>query len=80
MAKAKKEQAIRELEILYTYRTKVLHRDRPMFFDDIQDHMEQPTRSIRQWLNMYHPLILKSAKDAHVHDLLSVRPLTHYFG
>ena len=79
-AKAKKDQAIIQLEALYTLRHKVLHRDRSLFHDHLDDHKEQPTRSIRQWINTYQPLLLKSVKDAKTLSLLNVRTLPHYFG
>jgi hypothetical protein len=79
-AKLLKDQAIRELEVLYTLRENVLHRDRTLFFDDITLHTSQPTRAIRQWINTYKPLLLKSSKDAKSKSILNVRTLSSYFG
>jgi hypothetical protein len=77
---AQREQVCRELDILYTYKPSVLHRDRDIFFNDINEHKTKPTHAIRQWINTYQPLILKSIKDAKKHSLLHVRTLNHYFG
>jgi hypothetical protein len=79
IAKAKHDQAICELEILYSFRDRVLHRDRPLFFDDLSTHKDKPTFSIRQWLNSYKALILQSIKDAKTKSLSHVRTLNHYF-
>jgi hypothetical protein len=75
-----KDQAIRELEVLYTLRPTVLHRDRALFYDDLQIHKDKPTHIIRQWINTYKPLLLKSAKDAKTHSILNVRTLRTYYG
>ena len=79
-AKAAKEQTIRELEALYTIRHTVLQRDAKLFYEDITDHKAKPTNTIRQWINTYQPLILKSAKDAKNKSLLHVKPINTYFG
>jgi hypothetical protein len=78
-SQAKHDQAIRELEILYSYRHQVLQRDRSLYFDSIELHREQPTKSIRQWLNTYKDLLLHSLKEAKIKSLLHVRPITSYF-
>jgi hypothetical protein len=54
---ARRDQALRELDALYSLKDSVLHRDRSIFFDNIQDHYQKPTHAIRQWLNTYQPLI-----------------------
>ena len=79
-AKAIKEQTIRELEILYSIRHTVLQRDSNLYYDNIDEHKAKPTNTIRQWINTYQPLILKSAKDAKTNSLLHVKPITTYFG
>ena len=79
-AKKRKDQVLLQLESLYTLRGKVLQRDRSLFHDHIDDHKKLPTRCIKQWINTYQPLLLKSVKDAKTFSLLHVRPLTHYFG
>jgi hypothetical protein len=45
-AKSKHYQAMRELEILYSFKDQVLHRNRQLFFDNIAAHKEKPTLSI----------------------------------
>jgi hypothetical protein len=77
---ARRTQALRELEQLYTYKNSVLYRDKTMFFDSLTDHSTKPTHAIRQWINTYQPLIMKSIRDAKTSSLQHVRPLTHYFG
>ena len=79
-AVASKEQAERELEILYGYRHQVLPRDRKCFYDDLSDHKSKPTSTIRQWINTHQPLILKSVKDSKKRSLQNVLSLTQYFG
>lgn len=77
---ARKEQVIRELSLLYSYRHTILHRDQSIFLDTLEEHQLKPTHSIRQWINTHQPIILKSAKDAKSRSLLHVRTITHYFG
>jgi hypothetical protein len=78
-AQAKHNQAIRELETVYSYRDQVLQRDRSFYFATLDLHREQPTKSIRQWLNTYRDLLIHSLKEAKVKSLLHVRPITSYF-
>jgi hypothetical protein len=78
-AQAKHSQAIRELEILYSFRDQVLQRDRSLYFPSLEFHMEQPTRSLRPWLNLYRDLLLHSLKEATFKSLMHVRPTTNYF-
>jgi hypothetical protein len=78
-SQAKHNQAIRELEILYSFRHQVLQRDRSLYYDSIELHRAKPTQSIRQWLNSYRDLLLHSLKEAKVKSLLHVRPITSYF-
>jgi hypothetical protein len=77
---SKHSQALRELEILYSHRHNVLQRHRSLFYDNLAVHQEQPTRSIRQWLNSYKDLLLHSLKEAKIKSLQHVRPITNYFG
>ena len=79
-AKKRKDQVLIQLAALYTLRDKVLQRDRSLFHDHLENHQKLPTRSIKQWINMYKPLLLKSIRDAKTKSLLHIRPLTHYFG
>ena len=79
-AKATKDQAIKGLNRLYTNRQKVLQQDTSLFFPSLEDHKLLPSHSIRQWINTYQHLILRSAKDAKTKSLLHVRPITAYFG
>ena len=79
-AKAKKEQTLRELELLYALRPQVLQKDRSLFFATYDQHTDKPTHLICQWIHTYCPVLLKSAKDAHLRSLLNVRTITSYFG
>ena len=79
-ANAIKEQTIRELEILYSIRHTVLQQDSNLYYDNIDEHKAKPTNTIRQWINTYQSLILKSAKDAKTKSLLHVKPITTYLG
>ena len=76
---ALKNQAHVELDAAYLLREKVLHRDRHLFHDDITTHRALPTRVIRQWLNTFLPVLLKSSRDAKIRSLLNVRSLAAYF-
>ena len=75
-----KEQTLRELDVLYNMKPLVLHRDRDLFFQNYTQHKEKPTHLIRQWINTYRPVLLKSAKDAKLHSIFNVRNLVSYFG
>jgi hypothetical protein len=77
---ARHAQTLRELELLYDLKHSVLHRDRSLFYDSLDEHKLNPTHSIRQWINTNQPTILKSIKDAKKQSLLHVRSLSHYFG
>jgi hypothetical protein len=77
---AHQDQAIWELEVLYTFRKSVLHRDCSIFCDTLDEQKKQPNHVIRQWINTYQPLLLKSTKDAKTASLLHVRSISHYFG
>ena len=78
-AQVMKTQAHVELDAAYLLRDKVLHRDRHLFHADIATHRALPTRVVRQWLNTFLPVLLKSCKDAKVRSLLNVRSLATYF-
>jgi hypothetical protein len=79
-AKAAKDQAIRELELLYSLRDEVLQRDTALFYASLVEHKSKPSSTIRQWINTYRPLILQSTKEAKDKSILHVRPITSYFG
>ena len=78
-SKALHDQAVRELEILYTYKHKVLQRDQNIFVKDIDYHIKGDTNYIRQWINTHQEVILKSMKDAKLLSILNVRTLYTYF-
>ena len=78
-ALAQHEQAVREIEILYSYSTKVLQRDRTIFDKDITYHTNGTTPYIRQWINTNQAAILQSAKRAKLFSTINVRTINSYF-
>jgi hypothetical protein len=72
-------QAVREIRILYTYQDKVLQKDKHLFTTDLSTQISGPTNHIRQWINTYQKVILKSAKAAQTIAVLNVRTITTYF-
>jgi hypothetical protein len=54
---------IHELDALDSFHPSVLQQDQQYFYDNIDDHKLKPTHVIRQWINTYQPLILKSIKE-----------------
>jgi hypothetical protein len=74
-----RDQAIREITILYTYKNKVLQRGRIIFDQDLADHTNHDTKYIRQWINTHQTSILRSAKKAKTNAILNVRTLPTYF-
>lgn len=61
---AKYEQARRETELLYELANQVLPRDRDVFYPSLAHHFQQHNTStkLRQWLNIWQPLILRSVQ------------------
>jgi hypothetical protein len=76
---ALREQAIRELEALYTYQDTVLQKHRNLCTKSIAFHLKGNTNYIRQWINTYQSVITKSAKDTKQKSIINVRMLTSYF-
>jgi hypothetical protein len=76
---AQREQAIREIEALYTFKTKVLQRHRDIFLHDIEYHTAGKTVYMRQWINTNQSVIQKSTKDAKIKAILNVRIISTYF-
>ena len=78
-ARAKHDAAVVELSLLYSQQSCVLSRDTPLFHQSLSDHSKAPTRSIRQWINTFGPVIRKSIQDARTTDLKNMKPLSSYF-
>jgi hypothetical protein len=74
-----REQALRELEILYAFKDKVLQKHRPIFTTELRSISEGDTNYIRQWINTHQAVIVKSAKDAKIKSITNVRILSSYF-
>jgi hypothetical protein len=69
---------------LHTKRKDVLATDRDLFIGDTDNDIEKwvETRTathIENWLRIWKPVILDSAKAAHAFALKSVRPIHQYF-
>ena len=73
------EQVMCEIEIMYTFKTKVLQRDHSIFDLSLDDIKDKPHQYLRQWLNTHQTVILHSAASAKRLSLLDVRPLSQYF-
>jgi hypothetical protein len=73
-----------EFRFVHTKRTEVLHTDRELFIgdntDDVEAFIETTTpKYLENWLQIWRPVILDSAKAAAAFALTSVQPLTNYF-
>ena len=62
---AKYAQAQRETEEIYSQRSLVQPRDWDVFYSNTNEHFQkEPTaRRLRQWLNTWKPLLLRSIQD-----------------
>jgi hypothetical protein len=74
-----REQALREIDSLYSSKNKVLQRDQNIFSEDINVLKQKHTSYLRQWINTNQPIILKSIQDAKQLSLLHVRTMQTYF-
>ena len=63
-AQAQREQALRELRLLYERRNEVPEQDHDLFETTLDQHATQTTHHIRQWINTYQPIILASIDRA----------------
>ena len=70
---------MREIEIMYTYRTKVLQRDHSIFDLPLDEIKDKPHQYLCQWLNTHQSVILHSAASAKCLSLLDVGTLPQYF-
>ena len=73
------DQVMREIEIMYTYKTKVLQRDHSIFDLSLDAIKDKPHQYLRQWLNTHQTVILHSAASAKRLSLLDVRTIPMYF-
>ena len=73
------EQVMREIDIMYTYKNKVLQRDHSIFDLPLDQIKDKPHQYLRQWLNTHQTVILHSAASAKRLSLLDVRNLQQYF-
>jgi hypothetical protein len=72
-------QAVREITILYSYQNTVLQKDRSIFATDLNEISAGDTNHIRQWINTYQAVILKSVQSAKNNAVLNVQTITTYF-
>jgi hypothetical protein len=73
-----------ELHHLHNKRNLVLHTDRDLFLaanpEDLDTHIERTNvNHLENWLRMWKPVILESAKTAAALSIQSVRPIRTYF-
>ena len=73
------DQVMREIDIMYTYKDKVLQRDHSIFDLPLDAIKDKPHQYLRQWLHTHQTVILHSAASAKRLSLLNVRTLTMYF-
>ena len=62
---ARYTQAQRETEEIYSQRSLVQPRDWDVFYSNTNEHFQKESmaRGLRQWLNTWKPLILRSIQD-----------------
>ena len=68
-----------ELEALYALRPYVLSKDREFFWDSLENHKTDHSRTIAQWLRSYGPLLRASAKAAKRQALVNVPDIRTFF-
>ena len=75
------ERARRETAALYDIRDNVLPRDRDLFYTTLEDHWaaESSSRGLRQWVNTWKPVILRSVKDNERQGTTNNTAITSFF-
>jgi hypothetical protein len=73
-----------EVTFLHTKRTEVLMTDRNLFIgsneDDVNNFLDHTSpKHIENWLQIWRPVIIDSAKAAAAFALTAVKPMTTYF-
>ena len=75
------EQAKRETEALYEIKNQVAPNNQELYYHSVEHHYEQePTaRGLRQWINTWKPVLLKSAQTAATKGINGIRSISTYF-
>ena len=68
-----------ELGALYDLQPLVLSQDKVYFWDSLENHKSDHSRSIAQWIRSYGPLLRASAKEAKRHALVNVPDIRSFF-
>jgi hypothetical protein len=73
-----------EVKFLHTQRTNVLMTDQDIFIgsneDDVTNFLDNTTpKHIENWLQIWRPVIIDSAKAAAAYAITAVQPMTTYF-
>ena len=58
---------------------KVLAEDLHIFYEDVQEHIQQDSLALSTWINLNRDLILYSVREAKKKDINKVRPITTYY-
>jgi hypothetical protein len=78
-AKAKLDQAHREVKALYSFHGQVLPQDLRLFPSSLEDHLQLTVPQLRSWITHNRKLILYSVKQAKEQLRLRTRSLSQYF-
>ena len=57
---------------------KVLAEDLHIFYEDVQEHIQQDSLALSTWINLNRDLILYSVREAKKKDINKVRPISYY--
>ena len=68
-----------ELHRIYSRRHLYLEKDKDLLFDTVEEHINLPVSSIRNWLNLYKNHFTNSAYEAKKYALQGVAQITNYF-
>ena len=75
-----RERTLNEMAALYNLKDEVLARDRDIFYDTIDQHINKAaTSQLQNWISTWRPTILTSVKHAKSWAIKGVRTINHYF-
>jgi exonuclease III len=80
VALAEKKEVRRRLDQIYDQRYYMEPSTQALLCKDIQQHLQQPTWVIKNWLTINSPVIQASIKHARTHATRGVRSIRTYFG
>ena len=79
-ATLQKTRILEEMRSVYALKEQVLARDRSIFFDSFDDHVQHKTTTqMKNWLAVWRPTIIQSVKHAKSWAVKGVRTINHYF-